>query len=129
MIKVKKVILCMLFMFGCLFLNGCGETTIDGEWVLVKKIHYDGTVLDKSDIEESGTMETYIINGSEVYYKCVTPYGTTDFEMTMVETDENEYTFYISDRLVFAVATLDGKELSYEVGLPGETSTFIFKKK
>lgn len=125
----KKWLLSVAILF-CLTFIGCGKTTIEGEWVLTKKICWDGTVLDKSDIEEYGWSETYNISGETVQYTCITPeMGTRNYDMKMVSTGENEYTFYIADKLVFAVATLDGKELRYDIGTEDDMSTFIFKKK
>ena len=119
----------VLLSFTCI---GCGETTttIEGEWVLTKKVCADGTVLDEGDLKEYGHREVYIISEEGVQYTCaLSGMKTTNLEMTMELTGENEYTFYAGGKFLFAVATLEGKQLSYTVGDAEDAMTFIFEKK
>lgn len=128
--QTKAYIMVMLLVMCSVFLSACGETMIDGEWVLVEKVLADGSIVNKADLEEIGMSEVYVITGEDVKYTCIVPdRKTINIDMKMVESDENEYSFYAAETLLFAVATLDGKQLSYTMGEPGDTITFIFEKK
>ena len=131
--KIKRAVAMVLILACFLLLTACGqdaETTIDGEWVLVEKVLADGSIVNKADLKEIGMSEVYVISSEEVKYTCITPQmKPITIDMKMVKSGEKEYSFYAAETLLFAVATLDGKRLSYTLGEPGDTITFIFEKK
>lgn len=129
--RIRLSVLLVLIILSGIALFGCGETkTIDGEWVLVKKILADGSVVKSKELAKSGMSEVYIISGEDVKYTCVTP-GRKDvnIDMKMVKNEDGTYSFYAAETLLFAVADWDGKQLRYTLGEPEDTITFIFEKK
>jgi len=58
-IALPIMILCLLA-----FLGGCGEETIEGNWLLVSEIESDGTVLKGEDLKKTGDKSYDFMAGS-----------------------------------------------------------------
>lgn len=125
---MKKKLLLITTMLCLCLLAACGKAeTIDGKWELTKKKLADGTVLKGDDVE---SYECYEINGSTASYTCIAePIGETSFDLQVEQISDNEYSFKITDTLVFVTGKLKGKTLSYTFGEDEDAVEFIFEKK
>ena len=122
--RLLSAVLMLVMLFS---LAGCGDQTIEGDWVLVKEVWGDGTVIDKDELEEEGIGETYHIEGSTVEYKCMVMGKEIGFDMELIENSDGTYTFQIGT-LEFAVVTLKGNKFSYTVGEGHDASTMYFER-
>ncbi len=121
-IALPIMILCLLA-----FLGGCGEETIEGNWLLVSEIESDGTVLKGEDLEKIGVKETYAISGDSVQYTCYVMGKEIPITMTLKKTGDKSYDF-MAGSITFASVTLDGKNFSYTVGEGSDSMTMIFER-
>ncbi|MBO7356375.1 MAG: hypothetical protein ILP17_11725 [Lachnospiraceae bacterium] len=122
--RLLSAVLMLVMLFS---LAGCGDQTIEGDWVLVKEVWGDGTVIDKDELEEEGIGETYHIEGSTVEYKCMVMGKEIGFDMELIENSDGTYTFQLGT-LEFAVVTLKGNKFSYTVGEGHDASTMYFER-
>lgn len=119
-----SVLLMLVMVFS---LSACGGQTIEGDWVLVREVWGDGTVIDKDELKEEGIGETYHIEGSTVEYKCMVMGKEIGFDMELIENSDGTYTFQLGT-LEFAVVTLKGNKFSYTVGEGSDASTMYFER-
>lgn len=110
--------------------TGCGEQSIEGEWVLVKEVTSDGETLSKKDLEEEGIAETYSIYGDNVHYVLEMPLANkpVEIDFTLEKLGDDRYNF-IKGNLTFATVTVKGDKMTYTVEGVENSSTMTLKRK
>ena len=119
-----SVLLMLVMVFS---LSACGGQTIEGDWVLVKEVWGDGTVIDKDELKEEGIGETYHIEGDTVEYTCLVMGKEINLEMKLVENTDGTYVFQIGT-IDFATVTFKGNKFHYTVGEGSDASTMYFER-
>lgn len=122
--RVLSVLMMLVMVFS---LAGCGSQTIEGDWVLVKEVWGDGTVIDKDELKEEGIGETYHIEGEDVKYTCLVMGKEINLNMKLVENSDGTYTFQIGT-IDFATVTFKGNKLQYTIGEGNDASTMYFER-
>jgi hypothetical protein len=119
-----SVLLMLVMVFS---LSACGEQTIEGDWVLVREVWGDGTVIDKDELDDEGIGEKYHIEGDAVEYTCLVLGKEINLEMELIENSDGTYTFQIGT-ITFATVTLKGNKFQYTVGEGNDASTMYFER-
>ena len=108
-------------------LAGCGKSTIQGDWVLVKEVDKDGTVLTQSDLEDLGIAESYHIEENVVTYTCNLMGKDITFDLDLIDNGDNTYDFMLKE-WAFATVTLKGDTFTYTVEGEEESDTMYFER-
>ena len=119
-----SVLLMLVMVFS---LSACGEQTIEGDWVLVREVWGDGTVIDRDELDDEGIGEKYHIEGDAVEYTCLVLGKEINLEMELIENSDGTYTFQIGT-ITFATVTLKGNKFQYTVGEGNDASTMYFER-
>ncbi len=127
MIKIRTAISFIMLTAAMLVFIGCGKSTILGDWVLVKEVDTDGTVLNRSELEDLGVAESYHIEDDVVSYTCNLMGKDISFDLELVDNGDNTYDFVLKD-LVFAKVTLKGDTFTYTVEGEEESNTMYFER-
>ncbi|MCR5598655.1 MAG: hypothetical protein K6G19_10810 [Lachnospiraceae bacterium] len=125
--KIKTAISFIMIAAAMLVLTGCGKSTIQGDWVLVKEVDADGTVLNQSELKDLGIAESYHIEDDIVSYTCNLMGKDISFDLELVDNGNNTYDFMFKD-LVFASVTLKGDTFTYTVEGGEESDTMYFER-
>ena len=124
--KIKTAI-SFIMIAVMLVLTGCGKSTIQGDWVLVKEVDADGTVLNQSELKDLGVAESYHIEDDIVSYTCNLMGKDISFDLELVDKGDNTYDFVLKD-FVFATVTLKGDTFTYTVEGGEESDTMYFER-
>ncbi len=127
MIKIRTAISFIMLTAAMLVFIGCGKSTILGDWVLVKEVDTDGTVLNRSELEDLGVAESYHIEDDVVSYTCNLMGKDISFDLELVDNGDNTYDFVLKD-FVFAKVTLKGDTFTYTVEGEEESNTMYFER-
>ena len=125
--KFRPVLTLILIVIMSIMITGCGNATIEGDWVLVKEEFADGEVLNQSELEEEGIAERYHISGDKVDYTCTVFGKDINLEMELVDNGNGTYEFKIGS-ISFATATLKRNTFTYVVGEGNNEATFTFER-
>ena len=125
--KIKASFLLILIATAMVMLAGCGKSTIQGDWVLVKEVDKDGTVLTQSDLEDLGIAESYHIEEDVVTYTCNLMGKDITFDLDLIDNGDNTYDFMLKE-WVFATVTLKGDTFTYTVEGEEESDTMYFER-
>ena len=125
--KIKASFLLILIATAMVMLAGCGKSTIQGDWVLVKEVDKDGTVLTQSDLEDLGIAESYHIEENVVTYTCNLMGKDITFDLDLIDNGDNTYDFMLKE-WVFATVTLKGDTFTYTVEGEEESDTMYFER-
>ena len=125
--KIRTAISFIMLTAAMLVFTGCGKSTIQGDWVLVKEVDTDGTVLNRSELEDLGVAESYHIEDDVVSYSCNLMGKDISFDLELVDNGDNTYDFVLKD-LVFAKVTLKGDTFTYTVEGEEESNTMYFER-
>ena len=125
--KIKASFLLILIATAMVMLAGCGKSTIQGDWVLVKEVDKDGTVLTQSDLEDLGIAESYHIEEDVVTYTCNLMGKDITFDLDLIDNGDNTYDFMLKE-WVFATVTLKGDTFTYTVEGEEESDTMYVER-
>ncbi len=125
--KIKASFLLILIATAMVMLAGCGKSTIQGDWVLVKEVDKDGTVLTQSDLEDLGIAESYHIEEDVVTYTCNLMGKDITFDLDLIDNGDNTYDFMLKE-WAFATVTLKGDTFTYTVEGEEESDTMYFER-
>jgi len=125
--KIRTAISFIMLTAAMLVFTGCGKSTIQGDWVLVKEVDTDGTVLNQSELEDLGVAESYHIEDGVVSYTCNLMGKDISFDLELVDNGDNTYDFVLKD-IVFAKATLKSDTFTYTVEGEEESNTMYFER-
>lgn len=128
--NTKKNTALVILLILVLSLTACSAKGIDGRWVLTEETDADGTHLRKNDLESMGISEEYVIQGTEVDYKCEIPQASKPIEITFAleELGGGKYKFNMPGGYAFAEVALKGNRFSYDVGEGNNKTTMVFKR-
>lgn len=118
-------------LFLCIFVfAGCAGKGIQGTWELYEEVESNGNKVKKKELEAMGINEIYVIEGNNVHYSCTLPESSKniEFDMTLVNTDDNRYEFYLFEDLLFASAEVKGDHMTYYTGLGADQIKMIYKR-
>lgn len=116
-----------MVMVAMLVFTGCGKSTIQGDWVLVKEVDANGTELNQKDLEDLGVAESYHIEEDVARYTCKLMGKDISFDLDLVDNGDNTYDFKLKD-MVFASVTLKGDTFTYTVEGAEESDTMYFER-
>ena len=125
--KIRTAISFIMLTAAMLVFTGCGKSTIQGDWVLVKEVDTDGTVLNRSELKDLGVAESYHIEDDVVSYTCNLMGKDISFDLELVDNGDNTYDFVLKD-LVFAKVTLKGDTFTYTVECEEDSNTMYFER-
>ncbi len=125
--KIRATVLLFMIAITMVVLAGCGKSTIQGDWVLVKEVDKDGTVLTQSDLEDLGIAESYHIEEDVVTYTCNLMGKDITFDLDLIDNGDNTYDFMLKE-WVFATVTLKGDTFTYTVEGEEESDTMYFER-
>lgn len=125
--KIRATVLLFMTAITMVVLAGCGKSTIQGDWVLVKEVDKDGTVLTQSDLEDLGIAESYHIEEDVVTYTCNLMGKDITFDLDLIDNGDNTYDFMLKE-WVFATVTLKGDTFTYTVEGEEESDTMYFER-
>ena len=125
--KIRATFLLIMIAITMVALAGCGKSTIQGDWVLVKEEQPDGTVMNQSELEDVGVAESYHIEEDVVTYTCHVMGQDISFDLDLVENEDGTYSFMLKE-WAFATATLKGNTFSYTVEGEDGISTMYFER-
>lgn len=125
--KVRLAMILVTIIIMSIMITGCGNATIEGDWVLVKEEFEDGEVLNQSELEEQGISEKYHISGDKVDYTCLVLGQEINLEMELIDNGDGTYEFRIGN-ISFATATLKRNTFTYDIGEGNDAATFTFER-
>lgn len=117
----------MTIVIMSVMLSGCGNATIEGDWVLVKEEFADGEIMNQSELEEIGIAETYRISGDQVEYTCLLLGTEINLDMDLVDNGDGTYEFKVGE-ISFATVTLKRNTFFYVVGEGDDATTFYYER-
>lgn len=125
--KIRASVLLIMIAITMVMLAGCGKSTIQGDWVLVKEVDADGTVYLQEDLEDLGIAESYHIEEDVVTYTCNLMGKDITFDLDLIDNGDNTYDFMLKE-WVFATVTLRGDTFTYTVEGEEESDTMYFER-
>ncbi|MBP3196473.1 MAG: hypothetical protein J6N21_05660 [Butyrivibrio sp.] len=125
--KIRASVLLIMIAITMVMLAGCGKSTIQGDWVLVKEVDADGTVYLQEDLEDLGIAESYHIEEDVVTYTCNLMGKDITFDLDLIDNGDNTYDFMLKE-WVFATVTLKGDTFTYTVEGEEESDTMYFER-
>ena len=126
--KIRFLLAAVLMTVVMAALAGCGNKTIDGDWIILKEENADGSVYSREYLEDKGITEEYHIEGETGTYTCHLLGKEISFDITVVDKGNDTYDFMAGD-IVFQTVTLKGKTFYYVVGEGNDAQTFVFERK
>ena len=109
-------------------LVGCGNKTIDGDWIIFKEENADGSIYSREYLEEQGILEEYHIEGDAGTYTCHLLGQDITFDITVVDNGKGSYDFMVGD-ILFQTVTFKGDSFYYVIGEGDDSQTFVFERK
>ena len=109
-------------------LAGCGNKTIDGDWIIFKEENADGSIYSREYLEEQGILEEYHIEGDAGTYTCHLLGQDITFDITVVDNGKGSYDFMVGD-ILFQTVTFKGDSFYYAIGEGDDSQTFVFERK
>ena len=125
--KIRASVLLIMIAITMVMLAGCGKSTIQGDWVLVKEVDADGTVYLQEDLEDLGIAESYHIEEDVVTYTCNLMGKDITFDLDLIDNGDNTYDIMLKE-WVFATVTLKGDTFTYTVEGEEESDTMYFER-
>lgn len=125
-----KVIACtMIMVIMCTMFSGCGKSSPEGYWVLVKKINSVGVTYNSQELAEHRISEELEIVGQVATYKKYSDgYPKLSCVMTVGELGNDYYSLTMPGSTSYAMAHVDGDELSYTMEETDGTSQLFFRR-
>ena len=126
--KVRIALMLVMIIIMSIMITGCGNATIEGDWVLVKEEFADGEVLNQSELEKEGISEKYHISGDKVGYTCMLFGQEINLELDLVDNGDGTYDFVIGDLSFVSAVKLKRNTFTYVTGEGDNEATFTFER-
>ena len=125
--KIRIMIAVALMTAMMAVLAGCGNKTLEGDWILKTETDASGVVMTREELEEKGISESYHIEGNVATYNCHLLGNDISFDLDVVDKGDGKYDFMVND-YVFQNVTFKGDVFSYVAGEGKDAVAFVFER-
>ena len=125
--KIRIMIAAALMTAMMAVLAGCGNKTLEGDWILKTETDASGVVMTREELEEKGISESYHIEGNVATYNCHLLGNDISFDLDVVDKGDGKYDFIVND-YVFQSVTFKGDVFSYVAGEGKDAVAFVFER-
>ena len=125
--KIRIMIAAALMTAMMAVLAGCGNKTLEGDWILKTETDASGVVMTREELEEKGISESYHIEGNVATYNCHLLGNDISFDLDVVDKGDGRYDFMVND-YVFQSVTFKGDVFSYVAGEGKDAVAFVFER-
>lgn len=125
--KIRIMIAAALMTAMMAVLAGCGNKTLEGDWILKTETDASGVVMTREELEEKGISESYHIEGNVATYNCHLLGNDISFDLDVVDKGDGKYDFMVND-YVFQSVTFKGDVFSYVAGEGKDAVAFVFER-
>ena len=125
--KIRIMIAAALMTAMMAVLAGCGNKTLEGDWILKTETDASGVVMTREELEEKGISESYHIEGNVATYNCHLLGNDISFDLDVVDKGDGRYDFMVND-YIFQSVTFKGDVFSYVAGEGKDAVAFVFER-
>ena len=123
--KIRIMIAAALMTAMMAVLAGCGNKTLEGDWILKTETDASGDVMTREELEEKGISESYHIEGNVATYNCHLLGNDISFDLDVVDKGDGRYDFMVND-YVFQSVKFKGDVFYYVAGEGKDAVSFVF---